>query len=81
MKEQIKLEVLEILEKEMVEANMKFDKEKVVFSKTFVELGFDSMQIMNLLVDMEDKFNVYIPDEEFMSITLEDYILRAENNS
>jgi len=81
MKEQIKLEILAILEKEMTEADMKFDEKKVNFSKTFIELGFDSMQVMNLLVDMEDKFNIYVPDEEFMSITLGEYLERVVANS
>ena len=40
----------------------------VTESSTFSELGFDSLDIVELIMDLEQEFNIEIPDEELPKV-------------
>lgn len=37
-------------------------------NKTFKELGADSLTLLELVMDLEEKFKITLPDEELMNI-------------
>jgi acyl carrier protein len=64
-----------VVQNEAKDAGVLLDlTDKSLYNQTFTQLGFDSMRVMNLLVDLEDEFDVFIPDEEFLEITIEKYL-------
>ncbi len=52
----------------LVAAAKRIPEERVTLDSTFDELGMDSLDAMNLLFDVESKFNIQIPDEQARSI-------------
>jgi acyl carrier protein len=44
------------------------DKESILIESSFEELGLDSLDAVELISDLEDEFNVTIPNVELQSI-------------
>lgn len=55
---------------EVVVKKLKVSPEVMISSKTRLveDLGFDSLRMMQLLTDLEDKFDVFIPDIDLSQI-------------
>lgn len=53
---------------ELVAKQICVSKEKVVRSATFVDLGADSLDVAELIMEIEDAFDVSIPEEAMGSI-------------
>ena len=57
-------DVLERVKKIVVE-NLDVEADKVVEGASFIDdLGADSLDLVEMIMEMEDKFGVKIPDEE-----------------
>ena len=55
---------------DIIVEQLSVDKEKVVFGASFVDdLGADSLDLVELIMAMEEEFDVEIPDEEAEKIT------------
>jgi acyl carrier protein len=48
--------------------SQKMPIDKVTIDSTFLELGIDSMDAVNILFGLESEFNINIPDEEAKDI-------------
>ncbi|MCI5221978.1 MAG: acyl carrier protein [Candidatus Electrothrix sp. AR4] len=61
---------------EIIEEQLSVDKEKVVPGAAFVDdLGADSLDLVELIMAMEEEFDVEIPDEDAEKIaTVQDAI-------
>lgn len=62
--------------KDIIVEQLGVDEEEVSMSTSFVDdLGADSLDIVELVMAMEEEFNIEIPDEDAESIsTVEDVI-------
>ncbi|KIR03389.1 Acyl carrier protein [Lachnospiraceae bacterium TWA4] len=48
---------------------LEIDKDKIQLDTTFVDdLGADSLDLMEVVMRMEDEFNVHVPDEQIEGI-------------
>lgn len=47
----------------MLDCGIKVDEENIDFDSKFVDLGIDSLDMANLLLTIEEKYGVSIPDE------------------
>ena len=55
---------------DIIVEQLSVDREKVVPGASFVDdLGADSLDLVELIMDMEEEFDVEIPDEEAEKIT------------
>ena len=55
---------------DIIVEQLSVDKEKVVLGASFVDdLGADSLDLVELIMAMEEEFDVEIPDEEAEKIT------------
>ena len=55
---------------DIIVEQLSVDKDKVVFGASFVDdLGADSLDLVELIMAMEEEFDVEIPDEEAEKIT------------
>ena len=72
------------IEQQMVDIiveQLSVDKEKVVFGASFVDdLGADSLDLVELIMAMEEEFDVEIPDEEAEKITTVQNAIDYVNN-
>jgi len=48
---------------DVIAATQRMPREKLTLDGRFEELGMDSMDAVNILFALEDKFNITIPDE------------------
>ncbi len=66
-------EIVMAIEQEMIDIiveQLSVDKEKVVPGASFVDdLGADSLDLVELIMAMEEGFDIEIPDEDAESIT------------
>ena len=62
-----------VVESKMIDIiveQLSVDRDKVVFGASFVDdLGADSLDLVELIMAMEEEFDVEIPDEEAEKIT------------
>lgn len=67
--------------KDIVVEQLGVDDEEVVLSTSFVDdLGADSLDIVELVMAMEEEFDIEIPDEDAASIsTVEDVVEYVEH--
>jgi len=63
MAENVTEEVLDVIAE-----TQRIPREKVTAEARFEELGMDSMDAVNILFALEDKFDITIPDEEAKKI-------------
>ena len=72
------------IEQQMVDIiveQLSVDKEKVVSGASFVDdLGADSLDLVELIMAMEEEFDVEIPDEEAEKITTVQNAIDFVNN-
>ncbi len=72
------------IEQQMVDIiveQLSVDKEKVVTGASFVDdLGADSLDLVELIMAMEEEFDVEIPDEEAEKITTVQNAIDFVNN-
>ena len=72
------------IEQQMVDIiveQLSVDKEKVVSGASFVDdLGADSLDLVELIMAMEEEFDVEIPDEEAEKITTVQNAIEFVNN-
>ena len=72
------------IEQQMVDIiveQLSVDKEKVVAGASFVDdLGADSLDLVELIMAMEEEFDVEIPDEEAEKITTVQNAIDYVNN-
>jgi acyl carrier protein len=66
---------------EIIEEQLSVDKEKVILGASFVDdLGADSLDLVELIMAMEEEFDVEIPDEDAEKIaTVQDAINYVDN--
>jgi len=48
---------------DVIAETQRIPREKVLFDSRFEELGMDSMDAVNILFALEEKFDITIPDE------------------
>lgn len=53
---------------ELIAAHVKIPVEDVKIDSTFEELGVDSLVAVSLIYDLEDEFEIEIPNEEATSV-------------
>ena len=68
---------------EIVCDNLGVNKEQVTRSTSFIEdVGADSLDIVELVMELEEEFDIQIPDEQAETIkTVQDAIRYIETNS
>jgi len=68
--------------KEVVVEQLNVNADEVVLEASFVEdLGADSLDVVELVMALEEKFEIEIPDEEAEEIsTVKDVVDYIENN-
>ena len=68
---------------EIVAEKMGKPKEEIALDKSFVnDLGADSLDIVELIMDIEDEFDLSIPEEEAQKIvTIGDAVKYVEEHS
>lgn len=66
---------------DIIEEQLSVDKEKIVSGAAFVDdLGADSLDLVELIMAMEEEFDVEIPDEDAEKIvTVQDAIDYVDN--
>ncbi|CAK8722952.1 acyl carrier protein [Candidatus Electrothrix laxa] len=66
---------------DIIEEQLSVDKEKIVPGASFVDdLGADSLDLVELIMAMEEEFEVEIPDEDAEKIaTVQDAINYVDN--
>jgi acyl carrier protein len=66
---------------DIIEEQLSVDKEKVIPGASFVDdLGADSLDLVELIMAMEEEFDVEIPDEDAEKIaTVQDAINYVDN--
>ncbi|RWX52445.1 acyl carrier protein [Candidatus Electrothrix marina] len=66
---------------DIIEEQLSVDKEKIVPGASFVDdLGADSLDLVELIMAMEEEFDVEIPDEDAEKIaTVQDAIDYVDN--
>ena len=52
----------------MIAATKRIPVESVTIDRSFLDLGIDSMDAVEILFAMENEFNINIPDEEVRSV-------------
>jgi acyl carrier protein len=52
----------------VIAQTQRIPSEKVTLESTFEELGMDSLDAVNVIFALEEKFNINIPDEETRDI-------------
>ncbi len=52
----------------VIASTQRLPREKISLDSNFEELGFDSLDAMNILFALETEFNISIPDEAARSI-------------
>ena len=62
---------------------LNIDTDKITMESTFVDdLGADSLDVVDLLMSIEDEFEIEVPDEEIENIkTVGDLVKYIEANS
>ena len=53
---------------DVIAQTQRLPREKVTIDARFEELGMDSMDAVNILFALEDKFDITVPDEEAKKI-------------
>jgi acyl carrier protein len=64
---------LERLQKLFI-ARFDYKLEDLTASTTLENLGLDSLDIIDFLFDIEDEFNIKVPDREFEVTTIQDMV-------
>lgn len=73
---------MDILEKisKIIESNTDISADCISPETTLLELGLDSIDLVDLVMEIEEAFGVTIPDEEFENIkSVSDIIALIEN--
>lgn len=65
--------ILERLQKLFI-ARFDYKLEDLTASTTLENLGLDSLDIIDFLFDIEDEFNIKVPDREFEVTTIQDMV-------
>jgi acyl carrier protein len=60
--------------KQLFIAKFDFNIEELKPSTTLEMLGLDSLDIIEFMFDMENEFNIRIPDQEFKVTTIQDMV-------
>ena len=55
-------------------ARFDYKLEELTASTTLENLGLDSLDIIDFLFDIEDEFNIKVPDREFEVTTIQDMV-------
>jgi acyl carrier protein len=55
-------------------ARFEYKLEELSASTTLENLGLDSLDIIDFLFDIEDEFNIKVPDREFEVTTIQDMV-------
>jgi acyl carrier protein len=55
-------------------ARFDYKLEEITASTTLENLGLDSLDIIDFLFDIEDEFNIKVPDREFEVKTIQDMV-------
>ncbi|MCX5898363.1 MAG: phosphopantetheine-binding protein [Proteobacteria bacterium] len=55
-------------------AHFDYKIEELTATKTLENLGLDSLDILEFMFDIEDEFNIRIPDREFKVTTIQDMV-------
>jgi len=55
-------------------ARFDYNIEKLTVTTTLEKLGLDSLDIVDFLFDIENEFNIQIPDREFKVKTIQDMV-------
>lgn len=79
MSNNLRNKMLDIIHKEMLDANIPVDVEMIDLSQPFLDMDFDSMKVMNVLLEIEEQLGVVVPDNEFMTITANEILNRLGN--
>lgn len=79
--ETIKQKFIEIMSAEAEDADLTVALDEITFAETLSDLGFDSMNQMNILVELEDAFDVRFPEGEIMAIPLSEFIKVVQNKN
>lgn len=68
--------------RKILSEQLDIEEDKITLSSNIVEdLGADSLDIVDLLMSLEDEFDVEVPDEEIENIkTIGDMVNYIENN-
>jgi acyl carrier protein len=64
---------LERLQKLFI-ARFDYKLEELTASTTLENLGLDSLDVIDFLFDIEDEFNIKVPDREFEVTTIQDMV-------
>jgi len=67
------LTTLERLQKLFI-ARFDYKLEELTASTTLENLGLDSLDVIDFLFDIEDEFNIKVPDREFEVKTIQDMV-------
>lgn len=69
--------------REVLCEQLDFDEEKVTMSSSIVDdLGADSLDVVDLIIQLEEEFELEIPDEEIENIkTVGDLVHYIESNT
>ena len=52
--------------KNIISQQLDIDKETISMDTSFEELGVDSLELFQIIIDIEDEFSVQIDDEELV---------------
>jgi len=59
---------------ELFIAHFDYNIEELTAATTLENLGLDSLDIIEFMFDIENEFNIRIPDREFKVITIQDMV-------
>lgn len=73
--------IFETIQK-IISTQLEIDKDKITLESNLTEdLGIDSLDLIDLVMSIEDEFNVEVPDTEFENIkTVGDAVKFIEEN-
>jgi acyl carrier protein len=60
--------------KQLFLAHYDYKVEQVTATTTLENLGLDSLDIIEFMFDIENEFNIRIPDQEFRARTIQDMV-------
>jgi acyl carrier protein len=60
--------------KQLFVAHFDYNVEQVTATTTLESLGLDSLDLIEFLFDIENEFNIRIPDQEFRVRTIQDMV-------
>lgn len=76
-----KQEIINQLNNISNENNLKIKITEKNINSTFKELGLDSLSLIDIVMKLEDKFKIILPDEELMKIeTIDDLVNLIQAN-